>query len=101
MFKGPEETAHFCRQLREHARPPDVDVVVCPPYVSLATAVQVLAGTDIAVAAQNVHWDDAGGFTGRGSGPVLGQLGVNAFIVARRERRPPCGNPNETAPRRA
>ena len=46
-------------------RPPgDVDVVVCPPYVSLADAVQALAGTEIGVFAQNCHWDAEGAFTG-------------------------------------
>ena len=75
MYKGPEETAHFCRQLREHPRPTEVDIVVCPPYVSLATAVQVLAGTDVAVAAQNVHWESEGPFTGEVPAPMLRELG--------------------------
>ena len=53
MFKGPAEAAAFCRALRD-ADLGDVDVVVCPPYVSLAAAVQALAGTEIGVFAQNV-----------------------------------------------
>ena len=35
MFKGPTEAAAFCRTLRDVDLPEDVDVVVCPPYVSL------------------------------------------------------------------
>jgi triosephosphate isomerase len=63
MYKGPADAAGFCLGLRE-AELEGVDVVVCPPFVSLAVAVQLLAGTEIAVAAQNVHWEDEGAFTG-------------------------------------
>ena len=64
MYKGPAETAEFCLGLREQELD-GVDVVVCPPFVSLAVAVQLLAGTEIAVAAQNVHWEDEGAVHGR------------------------------------
>ena len=49
MYKGPAEAAEFCLGLREQELD-GVDVVVCPPFVSLAVAVQLLAGTEIAVA---------------------------------------------------
>ena len=54
LYKGPAETAEFCVELRRRlADLEGVDVAVCPPFISLAVAVQVLAGTEIAVAAQN------------------------------------------------
>jgi triosephosphate isomerase len=101
MYKGPEEAAGFCRRLRERARPSDVDIVVCPPYASLATAVQVLAGTDVAVAAQNVHWEPEGAFTGEVSPPMLRELGVYGAIVGHSERRQYFGDSDESVAKRA
>src|SRR5215210_2109472 len=101
MFKGPAETAEFCVALREQTLSPAVDVVVCPPYVSLAVAVQLLAGTEFAVAAQNVHWEDEGAFTGEVSARMLRELGAYGAIVGHSERRQHFGETDETVARRA
>jgi triosephosphate isomerase len=101
MFKGPAETAQFCIALRERELSPSVDVVVCPPFVSLAVAVQLLAGTDIAVAAQNVHWGTEGAFTGEISAPMLHEVGVYGAIVGHSERRQYFGETDEAVAKRA
>jgi triosephosphate isomerase len=101
MFKGPAATAEFCIALRERELPPIVDVVLCPPFVSLAVAVQLLAGTDIAVAAQNVHWEPEGAFTGEISAPMLREVGAYGAIVGHSERRQYFGETDETVARRA
>ena len=99
MFKGPAEAGEFCRALRE-ADLGTVDVVVCPAYVALAEAVTALAMTEIAVAAQNVHWAADGAFTGEVSAPMLRELGVYGSIVGHSERRQFFGETEETVARR-
>ena len=101
MYKGQAETAEFCIELkRSLADLEAVEVAVCPPFPSLAVAVQILAGTDIAVAAQNVHWEGEGPFTGEVSAPMLRELGVYGAIVGHSERRQLFGETDEGVAKR-
>jgi triosephosphate isomerase len=99
MYKAPAEAAEFCLGLREQELE-GVDVVVCPPFVSLAVTVQLLAGTEIAVAAQNVHWEAEGAFTGEVSAGMLLELGVYGAIVGHSERRQYFGETDDTVAQR-
>jgi triosephosphate isomerase len=100
MYKGPEAAGSFCRALRDAKLPAGVDVAVCPPFVSLDAAVRELAGTEIAVCAQNVHWQAEGAFTGEVSAPMLREVGVYGAIVGHSERRQYFGETDETVARR-
>jgi triosephosphate isomerase len=94
MFKTQAETRTFCSSFQ----PPDgVDIVLCPPYTSLAAAVE----SSLTVFAQNVHWADDGAFTGEISIAMLQELGVAGAIVGHSERRVYFGETDETTARRA
>jgi len=98
MFKSASETQEFCAALRDREEELEgTDVVVCPPYTSLHHAVAVLAGTSVAVFAQNVHWSAEGPYTGEVSPSMLQELGVTGAIVAHSERRQLFAETDETA----
>lgn len=66
----------------------DVEVVLCPPALYLATARQyVTAGVKVALGAQNCHEKASGAYTGEISAPMLQSIGVEYVILGHSERR--------------
>jgi triosephosphate isomerase len=101
MHKGVAETSEAVEGLLGSAIGDAVDVVIGPPYTSLPTAAMLLAGSDIGLAAQNVHWESAGAFTGEISAAMLAELGVGWVIVGHSERRTLFGETDRTTRDRA
>jgi triosephosphate isomerase len=88
MQKTTEETerflADFLPRVPESSGP---EVVVCPPFTSLKTAVEHCFQSRVRVAAQNMHEAEEGAYTGEISAPMLQDLGVHGVILGHSERR--------------
>ncbi|MGO8796726.1 MAG: triose-phosphate isomerase [Candidatus Sulfotelmatobacter sp.] len=88
MYKTPEQTGEFFRDFLPLVSGHDRDeIVVCPPDIDLATALNAAKGSNIAIGAQNVHWKAEGAFTGETSTEMLLALGVTHVIIGHSERR--------------
>jgi triosephosphate isomerase len=65
----------------------DVDVVICPAYLSLQAMVDSARGSAVQVYAQNMHEADSGAYTGEVSAPMLTEIDVQGVILGHSERR--------------
>jgi len=65
----------------------DVDIGVAPPFTALVAVAEALRGSAIFVAAQNMHWEPQGAFTGEISAAMLLDVGCTRVIIGHSERR--------------
>lgn len=93
-------TTEKARELVELLRPlvgaSEAEVVVCPPFTAIAATVNAAAGSNIAVGAQDLFWEDWGAYTGEVSGPMLKDLGCRYVIIGHSERRQYFGETDAT-----
>lgn len=76
-----------------------VDRVVCPPFMALSTAAEMLNGTEIGLGAQNMHWEEKGAFTGEVSPGMVKEL-CSYVILGHSERRTYFGETDATVNKR-
>ena len=88
MYKTPEQTTQFFADfLPMVAGQTRDEIVVCPPFIDLQTAVAAAAGSNVAIGAQNMHWEKEGAFTGEISAGMLTAIQVTHVIIGHSERR--------------
>jgi triosephosphate isomerase len=88
MHKTGPEAREFCAALAGLVGDaPAADVAVCPPYTALEASAEALAGSPIAVYAQNVHENEKGAHTGDVSSAMILATGADGALVGHSERR--------------
>jgi triosephosphate isomerase len=80
--------------------PQDREVIICPPFTTLGVLSKNLHGSRVQLGAQNLHWADAGAFTGEIAPAMLAEIGVRYAIVGHSERRQYFGETDETVNKR-
>ncbi len=100
MNKTPEEAKQLVAELIPLVKDAACDVVVCTPAVCFAAVAPVIAGTNIKLGAQNVHFEAKGAFTGELSADMLKASGVEYVIIGHSERRQYFGETDKTVNKR-
>ena len=78
----------------------DVDVLLIPPFTALKSVADAIAGTPVALGAQDIYWEQQGAFTGEISPMMLKDVGCRYVLVAHSERRQLFGETDKTANRK-
>ena len=96
-YKTPEQTQQFLRDFLPMAAGHDRDeIVVCPPYVDLAVAIELARGSRVAIGAQDVFWKDECAYTGEITPTMLTAIGCTHVIIGHSERRQYFGETDDT-----
>jgi triosephosphate isomerase len=100
MHKTVAEAAGFVDALLPRIAATQSDVVLCPSFLALSEVVERRRGTAVKVAAQNMHEEEWGAFTGEVSAPMLVELDVEAVVLGHSERRQYFGETDEALARK-
>ena len=87
MHYTPDEAVKLINELKPLVKDATCEVIVCPTFVCLDAALKAAKGSNIKVAAQNMHFEEKGAFTGEVSPVMLQAMGVDYVILGHSERR--------------
>lgn len=88
MYKTSHEAQEFVHKLIANLKDlGEADIIIAPAFTSLEAAVKAAQGSQVKIAAQNMHWEIKGAYTGEISPAMLKDLGVTYCIIGHSERR--------------
>ena len=87
MNKTPSEAVELVNLLKDLVKNDDVDVVYCVPAIDIVPVVEATKGTNVAVGAENMYFEESGAYTGEISAAMLVDAGVKYVIIGHSESR--------------
>jgi triosephosphate isomerase len=88
MFKTVAETVKYVKEFRNLVTSiEDVEIVLAPPFTALHAAAEAARNSHVCIAAQDLHWEREGAFTGEVSAPMIAETGAEYVIIGHSERR--------------
>jgi len=101
MHKTVHEAVAFVKEFRSLVKDVhDVEIVIAPPFTAIRAVAEAAHASNLGVAAQNLHWEREGAFTGEVSAAMIKEAGAEYAIVGHSERRRLFGDTDETVNRR-
>jgi triosephosphate isomerase len=101
MYKTVAETVNFVKEFRGLVKDVEgVDIVLAPPFTAVHAAAEAARSTNVAIAAQDMHWESEGAFTSAVSASMVQEAGAEYVIIGHSERRTLFGETDATVNRK-
>ena len=101
MFKTVHEAVVYVKEFRSLVKDiEDVEIVVAPTFTAVHACAEAARNSRVGIAAQNLHWEREGAFTGEISGPMIKEAGAEYVIIGHSERRTLFGETDEAVNRK-
>jgi triosephosphate isomerase len=102
MYKTVVDAVKYVKEFRSLVKDiDDVEIVVAPPFTALHAAAEAARNSNMVIAAQDLHWEREGAFTGEVSAPMIREAGAEYVIVGHSERRTLFGETDASVNRKA
>ena len=96
MNMTPKQAVALIETLKPLVASDEADVVFCVPAIDIIPALEAVKGTNIAIGAENMYFEEKGAYTGEIAPNMLTEVGVKYVILGHSERREYFAETNET-----